>query len=388
MKMFDALVNRRNSNSYKWDKMEEVYSIADASDILPMWVADMDFAAPKVVTDAIEKRLQHLVFGYSFVDDDCKMAISHWFDKRFQWQIDPKTILFHQGVVPAIASIIETFTSPGDKVAMSTPFYPPFFNVPASQGREVVTCDLVAKNGSYEYDFTALEETFKSGVRLYILCNPHNPAGVVWSRTHLEKLVQLCIQYDVYLLSDEIHADILFTTSYAPILTVANAEQAKIITCIAPTKTFNLAGIQAAMMVVPNFELRSQLEQNAQTHAQLGLNAFAITAVQAAYSQGEPWLDELLVYLKKNIDYAVEELNLIEGISVIAPDSTYLLWIDYRGTGLSEKEIMEKLLSRGKLALDPGTKFGQAGAGFLRMNIACPYATVQDGISRFKQALI
>lgn len=388
MSIFNEVVDRRKSRSYKWDRMEQIFNIEDASDILPMWIADMDFAAPQAVIAAIEERLQHPVFGYSYVCGGCKNAVVNWYERRHQWTIDPETILFHHGVVPAIASIIETFTAPNDKVAISTPVYPPFSNVPKSQGRELVCCDLVEVNGSYTYDFAALEELFKEGVKLYILCNPHNPAGVVWSRAQLEELVALCIKYDVYLLADEIHADVILPgAKFIPTLTVAGSAQAKIISCIAPTKTFNLAGIQAAMMVVPNEDLRKELEHNAMAHGKMDLNAFASAAVQAAYTDGDAWLDELISYLSINMDYVVNELNALDGISVAKPNGTYLMWIDYRATGLSEEEMMQRLLTIGKIALEPGTKYSEAGRGFLRMNVACPLAVVEDGVARFKKAL-
>lgn len=387
MSIFSEIYERRNSSSIKWDNMSEIYNISDTSTILPMWIADMDFPAPPVVAEAINERLKHPVFGYTFPNDEVKTTISNWFETRHHWKIDPSTILFHQGVVPAIAAVIETFTKTGDKIGMSTPVYPPFFNVPTAQQREIVTADLTEKDGSYAFDFVVLEELFQSGIKLYILCNPHNPAGIVWSREDLEKLVQLCIQYDVYLLSDEIHADILISKSYTPTLTVKHAEQAKIITCIAPTKTFNIAGIHAAMIVAPNKELFNELQLNAQAHGLLSLNIFACTTVKAVYTEGMAWLEELLAQLKVNMQYVADELNAIEGIKVAIPEATYLMWIDYRGTGLSEQEMMQNLLAKGKLALDPGTKYGEAGRGFLRMNVACPFETLKDGISRFKQAM-
>lgn len=388
MSIFNNVLERKNTRSLKWDQMEHIYQIKDASELLPMWVADMDFAAPKEVVQAIEKRLEHPIFGYSYVCDGCKTAIVQWFERRHSWTIHPETIIFHHGVVPAIASIIETFTEIGDKVAISTPVYPPFFNVPKNQKRELIACDLIEKNGNYSYDFEALEESFKQGVKIYILCNPHNPGGMVWDRPTLDQLVALCIQYDVLIISDEIHADILLNDAhYIPLLTVERANEAKILTCIAPTKTFNLAGIQAAMIVAPNNHLRLQLEQNAVAHGQMDLNAFASTAVQAAYTHGDAWLDELLPYLSQNMDYVIEELTNLKGIHIAKPQGTYLLWIDYRETGLEEKEIMDRLLNVGKLALDPGSKYGDAGRGFVRMNIACPFDTVKDGVERFKKAL-
>ncbi|ATP41546.1 Fis family transcriptional regulator [Solibacillus sp. R5-41] len=388
MSRFNDYHERRNSSSIKWDNMSEIYNIPDTSSILPMWIADMDFPAPPVLADAINERLKHPVFGYTFPNDEVKKALTNWYETRHQWTIDPSTILFQQGVVPAIATIIETFTEVGDKIGMSTPAYPPFFNVPIAQQREIVTADLTEKDGAYAFDFGVLEELFQSGIKLYILCNPHNPAGIVWSREDLEKLVQLCIQYDVYLLSDEIHADILISKNYTPALSVKGADQAKILACIAPTKTFNIAGIHAAMIVAPNKDLYTALDLNAQAHGVLSLNIFACTAVKAVYTEGAQWLDELLSYIKENMQYVSDELNAIDGISVVIPEATYLMWIDYRGTGLSEQDIMQRLLTKGRLALDPGTKYGEAGRGFLRINVACPFETLKDGIARFKHALL
>lgn len=389
---FDEFHDRKNTNSLKWDQFKDrlklKYQVEDASDILPMWVADMDFAIPQAVADAIKERLNHPIFGYSYVSDACKNAIQGWFERRHNWHIDTNTLMFHQGVVPALATIVETFTQPGDKICISTPVYPAFFNIPSAQHREVIECDLVASDGSYQFDFSSLEEQFKAGVKVYVLCSPHNPGGVVWPREDLEKLVELCIQYDILLVSDEIHADIVFEGyKHIPTLAVKNADKAKIITCIAPTKTFNIAGVHAAIMVVPDKELRAQLNKDKQAHGRDDLNVLAAAAVQAAYEQGYEWVDAMTAYVSSNMDYVTEHLNKLEGIKVAKPQSTYLIWIDYRGTGLSESEIMHRLLEKGKLAIEPGTKYSEAGRGFLRMNVACPLETVKDGVERFKIAL-
>lgn len=388
MSFFNEIHERINSSSIKWDKMREVYNLEDTSKLLPMWIADMDFPAPPVVSEAITERLMHPIFGYTYANCDVLNAVVSWYQTRHNWTIDSNTILFQPGVVPAIATIIETFTNKNDKIGMATPAYPPFINVPSAQQREVVTCELTEQYGQYTLDFDKLESLFKSGIAMYILCNPHNPIGIVWSKEELEQLVALCIKYDVYLLADEIHADILITKTYTPTLTVKDAEKAKIIACIAPTKTFNIAGIHAAMMVVPNKELFTALEGHAQAHGQLGLNIFACTTVEAVYTKGAPWLDELLPYLKKNMEYVVNELNALPGIQTMVPEATYLMWIDYRKTGLDENEMMERLLHIGFVALDPGTKYGEAGRGFLRMNVACPFELVKQGVDGIKKALL
>ncbi|MED3662911.1 MalY/PatB family protein [Ureibacillus sp. FSL K6-8385] len=391
---FDEIYERRNTNSLKWDKFKDryraKYNVEDADNVLPMWVADMDFAVPQVVIDAIKERLNHPIFGYSYISDDCKEAIRQWYKRRHNWDISKEALLFHSGVVPAIATVLETFTEPGDKVCISTPVYPPFFNIPKGLKRKVVECNLAeSKENIYEYDFEKLEEEFKNGVKAYILCSPHNPGGVVWSEETLKKLIQLCIKYDVLLISDEIHADIVFDGyKHIPTMTVEGADQAKIVACIAPTKTFNLAGLHAAIIVAENEKLRKKLIQNKNAHGLDDWNALAAAGVQAVYEKGDEWLDEMIQYVDKNIDYLEKELNQIDGVRVIRPHATYLVWIDYRGTGLSEKEMMDRLLNKGKLALEPGTKYSEAGRGFLRMNLACPFATVKEGVERFKKALL
>ncbi|MCH7323042.1 pyridoxal phosphate-dependent aminotransferase [Solibacillus sp. MA9] len=387
MSFFNEIHERRNSSSIKWDKMCEVYNLENTSELLPMWIADMDFPAPTVVSEAITERLKHPIFGYTFENCKVKDATVQWYQTRHNWTIDPDTILFQSGVVPAIATIVETFTKKGDKIGMATPAYPPFFNIPNAQQREIITCELTEQDGQYFLNFEKLEQIFQSDIKMYILCNPHNPIGIVWSREQLEELVALCIKYDVYLLADEIHADILIKKSYTPTLTVKNADNAKIIACIAPTKTFNIAGIHAAMMIASNKELFDALKSHTEAHGQMGLNVFACTTVEAVYTKGAPWLDELLPYIKNNMDYVVTELNAIPGICVSIPDATYLMWIDYRGTGLEENEIMHRLIHKGLVALDPGTKYGKAGQGFLRMNVACPFDLVKQGVEGIKKAL-
>lgn len=387
MSFFNEIHERKGSSSIKWDKMREVYNLEDTSKLLPMWVADMDFPAPSVVNEAIAERLKHPIFGYTYANGDVKDAIVNWYQTRHNWTIDSDTLLFQPGVVPAIATIIETFTNKHDKIGMATPAYPPFVNVPAAQQREVITCELTEQDGHYTLDSEKLEALFQSGIKMYVLCNPHNPIGIVWSKEELEQLVALCIKYDVYLLADEIHADILNTKTYTPALTVKDADKAKIIACIAPTKTFNIAGIHAAMIVAPNQELFTALEGYAQAHGELGLNVFACTTVEAVYTKGAPWLDELLAYLKENMEYVANELNALPGIQTTIPEATYLMWIDYRKTGLDEKEMMDRLLHKGFVALDPGTKYGEAGRGFLRMNIASPFDLVKQGVDGIKKAL-
>ncbi|MGM0898653.1 MAG: MalY/PatB family protein [Bacillota bacterium] len=388
MSLFEQVHDRRNTRSVKWERMEKVYGISDASGILPMWVADMDFPAPPAVTDALRERLEHPIFGYSYICEECKTAAANWQQKRHGLTIETDWMLFHQGVIPAMASIIDVFTRAGDKVLVTPPVYPPFFSIPKNLGREVVYSELKEQDGDYMVDWPDFEAKLQ-GVRLFILCNPHNPGGKLWTPEELKKIIQLCARHDVLILSDEIHSDLIHSgETHTPLLSVADSERERIFTCIAPTKTFNLAGIQAAMIVVSDLQKRKLLEQHMQAHGTGSLNAFAPVAWKAAYEQGEPWLNELLEVLSSHINYAVDRLEQeVPGLKIRKPQSTYLLWIDYRALGLTEDEVMERLLEKGKVALEPGSKYGESGRGFLRMNIACPKQTLEDGVSRVIRAL-
>lgn len=387
MNNFDEQINRLHTNSVKWDLLKEVYNLEDATDILPMWVADMDFQSPKEVTAAIKSRVESGVFGYSYISEECKNAITNWFSSRYSWTIDSEQLLFHPGVVPIIAQAVASLTTREDAIGMLAPVYPPFFSIPKQLKRHVVQLKMDEQNGQYTFNYSALEEHFKQ-IKLFILCNPHNPIGIVWSKEQLQMIIDLAIQEDVIILSDEIHADLVYANKrYTPLLTLPRAEEAKIISAVSPAKTFNLPGIQAAISVTPNNELKKTMETFGAAHGYPTLNVLATVALEAAYTHGEEWLEQLLRYLQTNIDYVLTQLNAIPTIHVAQPDGTYLLWIDYRDTGFTEKEMMHRLLHQGKLALDPGTKFGAAGNGFLRMNIGCSFETIQDAVNRFKLAL-
>ena len=386
---FEQVIDRRKTRSVKWDLMEMIYDIEDASDILPMWVADMDFAAPKAVIDALHERIEHPIFGYSYICEGCKTAVQSWLLTRHGWQTENEWMLFHHGVVPAIATVVETFTEKNDRVLINTPVYPPFFTIPGKQGRQVVENKLIEDHGVYKFDFTSFEKQLKQGIKLFIFCNPHNPGGTVWSKETLQEIIRLCTKYDTLILSDEIHGDLVFPEyKHIPLAMLAGANADRIITCVAPTKTFNLAGVQAAVMIATDPAKREKLKENALSHGQMELSPFAAAALKAAYEHGAPWLDDLMKVLSSHMDYAIEKITQdIPSIKIFKPQGTYLLWIDYRSTGLTEEEIMTSLLTKGKLALEPGSKYGKFGTGYLRMNVACPRATLEDGVQRFIHAL-
>ncbi|MFS0688926.1 MalY/PatB family protein [Sporosarcina sp. 179-K 8C2 HS] len=389
MKEFELVIDRKNTRSVKWGNMEAVYGVEDASEVLPMWIADMDFKAPQPVIAAMQERLDHGVFGYSYICTKCKDAVRTWLSKRHGWETENDWMLFHHGVVPAIATVVETFTNVGDNILITPPVYHPFTIVPSNQKRNIVECKLREENGNYSIDFEAFEKSLQQDVKLFILCHPHNPGGIVWTEDELRNILRLCKKYDVLILSDEIHADLVLPGfKHIPLAKLAEEEGGQVITCIAPTKTFNLAGVQAAVMITEDEDLKQALQQNAMAHGQMELNAFATSALISAFTECEEWLDNLLQIISSNMDYVISTLTeAVPGIQIQKPQATYLLWIDYRGTGLSEKEMMDRLLNKGKLALEPGTKYGEAGKGFLRMNVATPRSIVEDGVKRFIMAM-
>lgn len=385
---FNEVHDRKKTNCYKWDNNEQVYNIDDASDLLPMWIADMDIATPSFIIDAMKQRLEHPVFGYAKVPETLYTAILNWYNTRQNWTIDKDNLLFHEGVIPAIATIIETFTEIGDRVAISSPVYVPFTSIPTNLKREVVRVPLLEHDGVFTYDFDALESIFKQGVRIYILCNPHNPGGFVWDEQTLTMILRLAKQYDVLIISDEIHSDLILPPNKHIALQTLNGDiDAQIITCISPTKTFNLASVQFAMMVSSHKALTAKLKQHALMHGRFAPNIFGMIATEAAFTHGAEWVDALCTYISANMDYVIEACKQINGIRIVKPKGTYLLWIDYRGTGLNEKEMFEKLLQKGRLGLDPGAKFGSEGDGFMRMNVATPRSTVEEAVKRLKLAI-
>ncbi|ANU09627.1 Fis family transcriptional regulator [Planococcus antarcticus DSM 14505] len=388
MNSFQHIYDRKNTRSVKWDSMKTIYNLEDSSDILPMWIADMDFPAPPPVLKALHDRVEHSIFGYSFMCEDCRTAVINWQAKRNDWQIERDWLLFHQGIIPAIASIIETFTEKNDKIVVTPPVYPSFFQLAEHQDREVLYSPLIVQDGQYTIDFEDFEEKLQNAA-LFILCNPHNPGGRVWTPEELTEIIRLCSKHDVLIISDEIHGDLMMGESrHTPLAKIAGTESDRVFTCMAPTKTFNLAGIQVAMIVATDKEKRAKLEKHALAHGSGMLNAFAPAALTAAYNDSELWLEEMLTIISDNIDFAIRELQKkVPGLRVMEPQSTYLLWIDYSELGLTEDEVMEQLLFTGKVALEPGSKYGSAGLGYLRLNAACPRATLSEGIDRIAFAL-
>ncbi|MCM3161116.1 pyridoxal phosphate-dependent aminotransferase [Metabacillus litoralis] len=388
MSRFDQVINRKKTDSVKWDYTKRIFGVED---VLPMWVADMDFPAPEEVIDALHTRVDHGIFGYTMPGSKMEESVKNWLDSRHSWKIDPKTITYSPGIVTAISMAIHAFTTSEDKIVVQPPVYYPFFEIAQKHKREVLYNQLLLNEDfRYEIDFNDLEEKLSDErTTLFILCNPHNPSGRVWSKEELTRIGDLCIKHNVLIISDDIHSDLLlFGNQYTPIASIRKDIANQTITCIAPSKTFNLAGLQASILLIPNDSLKRRYNEVQQVFGVMGINTLGAEAMQAAYEHGSNWLDELIQYLQENV-LLIEEylMNHLPQVKIMRPESTYLVWIDASNVNKSDKELQELLLNKGKLALHIGSKFGKNGEGFLRMNIACPKETLLDGLKRLKIAL-
>ncbi|KHD86587.1 cystathionine beta-lyase [Heyndrickxia ginsengihumi] len=384
---FDKVINRTNTASIKWEQLKKVFG---TEDVLPMWVADMDFEPPHEVAAAIRKRLEHEIIGYTFVPPSTGESIQHWLKKRHDWDIDTSWISYATGIVPAISTAIQAFTEPGDKVLVQSPVYDPFFKMIEKNHRTVVNSPLLLVNNHYEINFEQFEAKLKEGVKLFINCSPHNPGGRVWTKEELTKMADLCYQYNCLFLSDEIHSDLIYAPHvHIPVAKLGSKYQDMIITCIAPTKTFNLAGLKASAVIISNRKLRQSFQDVQALNGTSAINTFGIVGMEAAYRYGSSWLDALLPYLQRNVDEATAFIHdNLPSIEVMQPEGTYLLWLNLRKLHLGDSEIRKLLINRGKLGLESGNKYGPGGEGFVRMNIACPRDILKDGLNRLKQALI
>jgi cysteine-S-conjugate beta-lyase len=382
---FHKSINRYETASVKWELTKDVFG---SSDVLPMWVADMDFEPPEEVQNAISKRASHEVFGYTFVPPSASEAVQQWLKDQSGWEIGRSSVLYSPGVVPSISLAVQAFTSPGDKIMLQSPVYTPFFEMIEKNGRMVVNSPLALVEQRYEIDFQCFEEELKKGIKLFLLCNPHNPGGRVWTKDELLKIGELCAKYGCLILSDEIHSDLVFSPHmHIPIASLSKEFRDISITCIAPSKTFNIAGLQSSAVIIPNEELRDKFKAIQAQQGFFTLNIFGITALEAAYRHGRDWLDQLLSYLQENYEIARSFIEReLPSIKVMDLEATYLMWLDCRNLSLPDKELNSLLIEKGKVALEPGTKYGPGGEGFVRMNIACPRETLEEGLKRLKLA--
>jgi len=383
---FDKVIERRNTHSVKWDNLDKSFG---AEDILPMWVADMDFASPKPILESIEKRSKHGIFGYTTRPESLHESIINWVKKRHGWDIKKEWIVYSPGVVTSLNLAVMSFTQPGDSVIIQSPVYPPFFSVVKNNDRTLALNPLIENSGYYTIDFEDLEKHMASGCKMMILCSPHNPVGRVWTRSELERIAKLCEEYQVLLVSDEIHSDLILPgNNHIPIATVSEYIKQNSITCIAPSKTFNIPGLTTSAVIIPNPKLRIAFLKTINRIGIAMSNIFGIVATEAAYTHGEPWLEDLLKYLDGNIDYLIKYIKTnIPEIKVTKPQGTYLVWLDCRALNMDGKTLHRFMIEQGKIGLNNGLDFGPGGEGFLRINIACPRATLEEGLKRINKAV-
>lgn len=383
---FDEIVKRKGTNSVKWDTIKETFN---REDLIPLWVADMDFRCGYFIQDAIEKKLKEGVFGYSFIPESYYEAIIAWNKKRHNIELKKEWILFAPTVVQGILFSLKAITEEGDEVILQTPVYHRFFDIVENSGCRLVENPLTYKEGKYYMDFEDLENKITDKTKAIILCSPHNPVGRVWSSDELNKLHEICLRHNVKIISDEIHSDLVFRKKeYVSLLNISKDIKENFIVATAPTKTFNLAGFQVSNLIIPNDELREKVSSELEKHFVSKPNIFATTALESAYNEGEEYLEEMLVYLEDNKDYAIEFFKKhIPEIKAIESEGTYLLWLDCSSLNLSHKELEEFFIKECRIVLNSGTIFGKSGSGFMRMNIGCSRDLLSKALNNIYRAL-
>lgn len=382
---FHPTISREGTGAAKWDARQQLFG---KPDVIPMWVADMDFKAPPEVIQALEDTAKQGIYGYSSRSDSMLQSIVDWIQRRHHWTIQQNWIIEAPGVVPSLALAVQAYTEPGDQVLIQSPVYYPFYDVIKNNQRECVLSPLKEVDGSFEMDFESLEKKFAEGVRLMFLCSPHNPVGRVWRQQELARLGEICERYDVLVVADEIHCDLIFSTHpHIPFASLNPALSKRTITCMAPSKTFNLAGLQASYMVVADPALRKKMKSQL---SNLGLsisNHFAIVATETAYRFGERWLDELKSYINEQFALVRNALSRQNWIKPILPEGTYLIWLDCRGMNLAQRELQQFMIQEAGIGLSDGTIFGPGGEGFLRMNVACSRGHLEAALTGLDKAL-
>ena len=380
---FDAIINRRNTNSVKWDMTSE-------KDILPMWIADMDFKTADPVIRALEKRVNHGIFGYAAIPEAYYQAEVNWWAKRHNFKIKKEWIEATTGVIPSLSAVVQAFTEPGDKVLIQSPVYN-YFNTSITNNKcEIVLNELKYNGEYYEIDFDDFEKKASDKkVKIFILCNPHNPVGRVWSTDELKRLGEICLKHDVIVLVDEIHRDLVYKENkHIPFASISKSFLMNSITCTAPSKTFNIAGLKTSNIIVANEEYRKKVNRSLNINETIEPNVFGIEALIAAYNEGEDWLDQLLEYLEGNRDFITSFINeRIPKLKVVKLEATYLIWIDCRSLGISSKELSGKIFEQGNLRINDGQTYGKAGEGFIRINIACSRLLLNEGLERLERVV-
>ncbi len=382
---FNEIISRKGSNSIKHDILTEVFG---KEELIPMWVADMDFKTPDFILNAIRQRVNHEFLGYTFRNDSLYLSITEWLKKRHQWEIKKDWISFSPGVVPALAMIVLAYTKPGDKIIIQPPVYFPFFSTVLNNGRQLIQNQLLYKNNKYSFDFSELKKQIDTRTKMILLSNPHNPVGRVWSKSELEELATICLKNGILLVSDEIHSDIVFHNyKHIPLASISEEIANSTITTFAPSKTFNIAGLSTSFLVISNAKLKSVYDNFIDDlHLKNG-NIFGNIALESAYRNGENWLAEMIAQIESNTAIVREFAQVHrDKMDLVEPESTYLLWLDFKKLKLDDNTLRDFIIDSAKLGLNPGTQFGIGGSGFQRMNVACPAPIVNKAMEQLESA--
>lgn len=377
---FDEITPRRDTHSYKWDT-------AEADDVLPMWVADMDFRTAPCVVEALQRRVAHGIFGYTRVPGAYYDALTGWFKRRHDWTIEKEWVIYTSGVVPALSAIIKALTIPGDRVLVQTPVYNCFFSSIRNNGCEAIETPLLYADETYRVDFAALEQAAAHPrAKLLLLCNPHNPAGRVWTREELTRVGEICLRHHVLVVADEIHCELVHPGhTYTPFASISPEFQMHSVTCTSPSKAFNLAGLQIANIIVADETLRRRIDKAININEVCDVNPFGVIALIAAYTEGTEWLDALNHYLLANYDYLRAYFREhLPQFPVTKLEGTYLVWVDCRTLKRSSGELVSGLLKEERIWVNEGSMYGKAGEGFIRINIACPRQVLAEGLRRVR----
>ena len=382
---FDQVIDRSGNRASKYDERVTKFG---TDKVIPLWVADMDFKTAQPIIDACVKKAEEGIWGYTSRPASYFEAVKGWEKRRNNWDVDTSLMSWSLGVVPALSVLVKIFSHTGDKVMIQTPVYSEFYDVTEAWEREVVENKLVEENGTWHIDFEDFEKKARE-VKIFLLCSPHNPLGIVWSREDLQRMADICIANDVLLVSDEIHSDLIFHgRKHIPTATLSPEIAGKVISCVSATKTFNLAGLQASTTIFPNLEMKKKFDRfwmNMDIHRN---NAFSSVAMEAAYNEGEEWLEQLLEYISGNFDYIKEYCDkYIPKIKPSVPDATYLVWLDCRELGMDNEQLRSFMIEKAGLGLNEGYTFGRSLSGYMRLNAACPRSVLEQAMKQLKEAV-
>ncbi len=383
---FDEVIDRNNTSAYKLVLMEKFFGTTQG---IPLWVADMDFKTPDFITDAIIQRSQNGILGYTLPSNTYTNSIADWLIYKHQWSIKESSIGFAPGVVTGLALAIQAFTQVGDKIMVQTPVYPPFLSLPHEHQRQLIINPLIFENNQFDIDFRDFEKKLSEGVKLFILCHPHNPGGRVWTKKELTRMAELCIKHHVLIISDEIHADLmLWDKPHFPLASLSPSISQNVVTLMAPSKTFNMPGLASAFFITENKVLYNSLqEMTANFHLNHG-NVFGCMATEIAFNQGKDWLKQVIQYIEDNIRYVREFfIKYIPSIKVIVPDASFLVWLDCRALGMNAKELKNFMVHKAGVVMNDGATFGQGGEGFQRLNVACSRLILEKALQNIMLAI-